>query len=198
MRIFFYYSPKKFINSYLVGNEKTGEAIFIDPIRITIDIIENISHHKYKLKSVLFTHTDKELQLEGLHTIMKIYNPKVIGVAPDLKIENSVVIKGDGIIDTAGFKIRHFSVQGLAAGAYMFQIENVVFSGAAIRAGEIGETSNIYAVRNLQRTLFQKIFNQNDEIIIMPELGPPTSIGSERLYNNALKKKHDSPRNSLF
>lgn len=207
MKVYFSYSNDKFLNSYVVANEKTGEAIFVDPLKIDLQTINLIESHNYRLRYVLFTHGDKNLQREGALTISKIYRDVEIvccrysGYAEILSHhiagENHITISGDGEIELAGLSVEYFSVAGLTLGAYCYKIDNVVFCGDALVAGRIGETSSDYATQNLQKFLQKKIFSLEEKVLLFPMHGAPSSIGVELLYNDGLKTNFKERRRSF-
>ena len=52
MKIYFHYSVEGFSNGYLVGNEKTREAVMIDPGLMNQELLSHIEKNKYHLTSV--------------------------------------------------------------------------------------------------------------------------------------------------
>lgn len=196
MKIYFTFSKTKFLNSYLVANEKTKEAIFIDPLKLEMESIKLIEKYNYNLTHILFTHGDKSLQREGALTVSKLYhNVKIVQyefsnysdeAKQSVNYENFQFIRGDGSLHIAGFTVEYFAISGLALGAYAFKIENVIFSGKALHAGRMGETSSDYASKNLQKSLQEKIFSKSKKLLIFPIQGAPTSIAVEKLYNSDL------------
>ena len=183
MKVYLHFSPQVFANTYLIGNEITKEAVIIDPAKITEKIINQIEKNEFALNAVLLTHNLENPYERGLKTILKIYNPKVYAgscFSEDITIN---ILRGDGCIDLAGYPVRYFAIPAHSSYSYMFQIENMVFTGTSLSAGMIGQTSNMYAERTLRNILKTKLMCFEDNLIIMPFYGPPTSIGVERKYN---------------
>lgn len=198
MKIYFIFSQEKFLNSYLVANEKTGEAIFIDPLKISLETIKLIQKHNYNLTHLLFTHGNNLLQWEGILTASKIYkNLEIVrndfcncndNINKSINNSSFKLIGGDGKLELAGLNVEYFFITGLAPGAFCYKIENVVFLGNALIAGQIGKTSSNYATQNLQKALWEKIFTLKKDLLLFPLKGPPTSIAVENLYNQDLTK----------
>ncbi|CEM63096.1 MBL fold metallo-hydrolase [Treponema phagedenis] len=186
MKIYFHYSIGSFTNSYLVGNEKTSEAIMVDPGRITTEIIHNIEKNNFSLRAVFITHCHATYYDHGLQTIMNVYQPEVFAADTEVDTIKTSVLRGDGLIERAGFTIEYFSVPGYSPDSYMFKIQNVLFTGDSLSAGMIGETANIYAGKNLLKNLHTKILCQDENIILFHGHGPPSSLKSELLYNDEL------------
>ena len=51
MKIYPHYSHESFVNSYLVGNEVSKEALIIDPGTITGEVIDHIEKNGYTLSA---------------------------------------------------------------------------------------------------------------------------------------------------
>jgi len=185
MKIYYHYSKDGFSNGYLVGNEKTGEAIIIDPGVMNNELLDHIEQNRFRLDAVLVTH-NHESHHRGLRPLLRIYAPRVYAADTELKGRKTVLLQGDGTFAAAGFAIRYFAVPGHSPDSLMFQIENVLFTGDALSAGRLGTTNNMYGKRNLLTHLKNKLLSQNDDIIIMSGHGPPSTVGAERLYNAEL------------
>lgn len=195
MKVYFHFSPSVFANSYLIGNEQTKEALIIDPCKITYKIIDQIETNGFDLKAVLITRSHDRSNENGTKTILKIYPSAVYAENSDIDGIKTQILKGDGIIDAAGFKIKYFSIQGHAV---IFQIENIIFSGEALSAGMIQKMPGLYALKNLKTNLQNKIMAQADETIIMPAFGPPTSVRAEKQFNKFLIEDTESKKENFF
>ncbi|MGI5083407.1 MBL fold metallo-hydrolase [Treponema putidum] len=186
MKVYLHFSPQLFTNTYLIGNEITKEAVIIDPAKITEKMIYQIEKNEFNLKAVLLTHNLEHPYETGLNTILKIYSPKVY--AGSCFSENVTIntLRGDGTIDLAGYPVRYFAIPAHSSYSYIFQIENIVFTGNSLSAGMIGQTSNVYAERTLRNILKTKLMGLDNSLIIMPFYGPPSSIGTELKFNASL------------
>lgn len=204
MKIFFNFSNDAFLNSYIVANEKNGQALLIDPLRLSMETINLIENHHFALTHILFTHGDEIFQRDGILTACKIY-PQVTVVNYALSAENTACLQnfdkknflrlsGDGTLNIAGFTVEYFAVSGLTSAAHCYKIENAVFCGKALIAGQIGKTSSTYATQNLQKTIREKIFLLPDTTILFPMNGAPTSIAVEKIYNTELQTNYKERR----
>jgi Zn-dependent hydrolases, including glyoxylases len=182
MKVYFHYSLEGFSNGYLVGNEKTGEAVIIDPGTMNRELLAHIENNHFMIDAVLVTHNHKSHH-RGLETLLKIYSPRVYAADSELNGQKTVLLQGDGTFAAAGFAVRYFAAPGHSPDSLMYQIENVLFTGDALSSGRLGETNNVYGKRNLVTHLKNKLLSQNDDIVIMPGHGPPSTVGAERLFN---------------
>ena len=187
MKIYYHFSREGFSNGYLVGNEKTGKAIVIDPGVMNRELLAHIEQNRYQLEAVLVTHNHASHH-NGLKTLLKIYSPKVYAADAELNGRKTTMLQGDGSFSAAGFTARYFSVPGHSPDSLMFQIEQVLFTGDALSAGRLGETNNVYGKRNLLTHLKNKLMTLSDDLILLPGHGPPTTIGAERMYNCELSR----------
>lgn len=188
MKIYFHLNPTGFSNCYIVANEKTNEAIIIDPGIITAAIIEQIESNNLKLAAVLITHNHGS-HVHGLKTLRKIYTPKIYGADLEIAGKETNVIAGNGKIRIAGMTVQYITLPGHTADSMVYKIGNVFFTGDAVSAGKIGSTNSSYSSHILRLNLNEKILSQQENTVILPGHGPPTSVGAERRFNTELGYK---------
>lgn len=195
MKIFFNYSQDKFLNSYLVVNEKNNQALLIDPLKLSMETINLIEKHNVELTHILFTHGDKAEQREGILSTAKVYSSvKVMHyeylnetLVETTDEKNFQLLSGDSVIYPAGLTVECFSLSGMGSSTHCFKIENIIFCGDALLSGKLASTTSAYAAQNLQKTLKEKIFTQEKSLLLFPRSGGPTSIAVETIYNQDLK-----------
>lgn len=188
MKVYFHLNLSGFSNCYVVVNEKTNEAILIDPGEITEKIIEQIEGNNYKLVAVLITHNHGS-HVNGLKTLRKIYSPKIFGAEWEIAKNNTTIITGDGKLRLAGFTIKYFSLPGHTSDSMIYKIGNIIFTGDTLSAGQIGDTNSSYSEHILKTNIEQKILSQQENTVLMPGHGPPTCVKAEKLFNLEIKKK---------
>jgi len=182
MKIYFHLNLEGFSNCYIVANPEKKEAIIIDPGKITNQIIHHIEDDNYTLCAVLVTHNHGS-HTRGLTTLRKIYNPDIYAADYEAAGSDTKVLKGNGIIRAGGFRIGYMSVPGHSPDSMCYKIGKVIFTGDTLSAGKIGDTNNTYARSTLISNVQTKILSQQDDTIIMPGHGPPTSIEAEKQFN---------------
>ncbi|MCR5290520.1 MAG: MBL fold metallo-hydrolase [Treponema sp.] len=185
MKIYFHLNIAGFSNSYLVMDEKTKEALIVDPGKITGDIIDKIESEKYALTSVLITH-NHATHIAGLKTLQKIYSLNIYAADWEVAKENTTVIKGEGSFTASGLVINHMSLPGHSFDSVVYKIGNVLFTGDTIYAGRIATTNNKFSEHILISNIQNKIFTQRDDTVIMPGHGPITSVLAEKQFNTDL------------
>ena len=184
MKVYFHFNIDGFSNCYVVTNEKNMEALIIDPGKITKEILEQVESGPYNLTAVLITHSHKS-HVRGLETLKKIYKPKVYAADFDIAGSEETLLNGDGIIYAAGLQIKHLALPGHSADSMAYKIGHIVFTGDTIFAGMISNPSSTYARRTLISNISTKILSQQDDIILMPGHGPPSTLAAEKNFNPA-------------
>lgn len=195
MLIYYFINKKGFSNCYIVVNERTKEAIIIDPSKITEDIITTLENNSFYLSSVLITHNHKT-HIQGIKSLIKIYSPKIFGANWEIEGKRAIFLAGDGKIKIAGFTVHYMLVSGHSSDSMIYKIGNVLFIGDVLSAGKIGSTNSAYANYTLCTNITQKIFSQQDNTIILPGHGPPTTVESEKQFN--YKSEVNSNKKDLY
>lgn len=184
MKIYFHLNIEGFSNCYVIVNELTREAIIVDPGIITPEIIENIEGGGYNLKAVLVTHNHGS-HVDGLKTLRKIYDPEIYAADWEVAGNETNILRDEGIVQIAGLTVGYTSIPGHTPDSIVYKIGRVLFTGDVMSAGKIGSSNNKFSEKALVRNIREKILSQQEDTILMPGHGPPTTIGAEKLYNIA-------------
>jgi glyoxylase-like metal-dependent hydrolase (beta-lactamase superfamily II) len=184
MKIYFHLCLEEFTNCYVVVNDDPSvmEALIIDPGKISNDIISQIENGGYKLTGVLVTH-NHENHVHGLTTLRKIYSPTIYAADYEVAGDQTVVLHGDGTFTVAGLSVQYLSVPGHSSDSMVFKIGNVLFTGDTLTAGLIGDTNSQYSHRLLRMNIHNKLLSQNEDCVLMPGHGPPTTVLTEIKFN---------------
>lgn len=188
MKIYQHYSIYGFSNSYIIGNEELGKAIIVDPAELTPTMIEKIENHHFDISGILITH-DHAHHVNGLSTIMKIYNPTIYASnAKLMRFQCRKVRDGDRMSE-AGFEIEAIAVPGHSQDSMAYLLEGLfLFTGDILHAGLIGKTSSAFNTNALAERIAHKLFSLPDRTVIFPGHGPPSTIGTEKKSNISYQK----------
>lgn len=197
-------------NCAVIWDEQKNAAI-IDPGDDAATLIQYIESNQLNLTKILITHAhlDHIMAAEKLrqHFNVDIYGshsadkplfehlpemcrnyglPEVNGFLPDHWLN-----EGDEVqVGVLTFKVRH--LPGHAPGHIgFFDFENkIVFSGDVLFKDSIGRT-DLYQgdLNQLLDTICTKMFDLDDDFIVMPGHGPHTTIGREKLHNPFLNRE---------
>ena len=182
MKIYYHLNPEGFSNTYVIANEKTKDVIIIDPGAMNEEIIEQIEANEFKLTAVLITHNHGS-HVNGLKTLLKIYSPRIYGADWGIAGKDTTVLNGDGKLRLAGMTVHYMTLPGHTADSMIYKIGTVLFTGDSITAGRIGSTDSSYSSHILRQNINERILSQQENTIIMPGHGPPSSVGAEKYCN---------------
>ena len=79
--------------------------------------------------------------------------------------------------------VHYMTLPGHTADSMIYKIGTVLFTGDSITAGRIGSTDSSYSSHILRQNINERIFSQQENTIIMPGHGPPSSVGAEKYCN---------------
>lgn len=114
---------------------------------------------------------------------------KAFGITKFEEPEIVKQINGGENFELAGFNIEAQHAPGHTAGSAIFTIDDAyLISGDVLFAGSIGRTDMPSgSMREMKKTLKEKILPLQDELIVLPGHGPQTTIAQERVRNPYLQ-----------
>jgi glyoxylase-like metal-dependent hydrolase (beta-lactamase superfamily II) len=173
-------------NCYILGDERTGEGLVIDPGDEAVRIVKVISKLRLKIRYILITHghfdhtgAASELRrITGSSLMIHSLDTGSLNVKPDGYLEDGQEIP------LGTFNIQVIHTPGHSPGGVCFYAPGAVFTGDTLFAGSVGRTDFPGGDHNLLvRGVIQKIFPLGDDIRVYPGHGPNSTIGRERLNN---------------
>jgi len=191
------------VNCYILADEKTKEAIIIDPgdeaekilgiinkDRLKIVYIVNTHSHidhigandiiREKTGASLLVHSLDAHYLEDplLNLSVMTNNEKKKFLPATQTLEDGDKIKVDGII------LRVLHTPGHTPGGISLYSGREVFTGDTLFAGSVGRVDLPTGDgEKLKLSIQKKLLTLPDEIKVYPGHGPETTIGKERRYN---------------
>lgn len=189
-------------NCFIVGEEKSGESVIIDPGGDGDIILSAVRRRQWKVIAVLNTHAhfdhtaanaavvketgaplmisrDDAPQLEQAHMAANIYGltAEQSPQADRLLDEGDVIMVGDQ-------EIRVLYTPGHTVGGAAFMTSIGLFSGDALFAGSIGRTDLPGGdYDTLITSIREKILSLPDNTPVYPGHGPATTVGREKDEN---------------
>jgi len=191
-------------NCYIIGDEKTKEAVVVDPGGSVDRILMVLSRFKLTVKLIVNTHAHPD-HVGGNAALAKATGAPIaihrieapilkslaaIGSSMGIPVENSpeaarLLEEGD-VIEVSNIKMKVLHIPGHSPGGICLVIEgtNKVIVGDALFRLSIGRTDfpggSFEALIN---GIKEKLYPLGDDIEAYPGHGPPTTIGYERKYN---------------
>ncbi|ACI20876.1 MULTISPECIES: MBL fold metallo-hydrolase [Thermodesulfovibrio] len=191
-----------FVNCYIIYDERTKEAVVIDPGDEPDLILDFIKEENLNLKYILCTHghfdhigSVKELRDEtGAKVVLhekdiEIYrnSPQIamqfFGIEIEPQPEPDILIKNGEILNTGNIQLTVIHTSGHSPGSVCFYTDGYIFTGDTLFAGSVGRTDIIGGSMNELLNSLKKIASLPDETIVFPGHGPKTKIGIEKKTN---------------
>jgi glyoxylase-like metal-dependent hydrolase (beta-lactamase superfamily II) len=188
-------------NSYLVIDEATNRAVFVDPGDEPDRLLAMLKESGASLDAIWLTHAHLD-HIGGVAGIKRLHPVPVYLHPADLPLYNRAAAQaamyglpfeqpeppdhdladGDSVsVGSLAFDVMH--VPGHAPGHVVFRHDDVVFGGDLLFAGSIGRTDLPFSdPASMESSLF-RICELDDATLVHPGHGPSTTIGQERASN---------------
>lgn len=182
MKLYQHYSVYGFANSYLLGNDETGQALVVDPGEFNAGMLNHIESNGYYVRAVLLTHNHVH-HVRGLKTLLRIYEAELFAATSRILDIPCRVVKDGERFAIAGFRAEAFSLPGHSPDSMAYRIDRLLFTGDALHAGMIGKTLSPFNADLLIERLRDRLMGLDDDLVVLPGHGPPSSLGIERRFN---------------
>ncbi len=182
MRCFYNFILNGFSNTYIVGPDASGEAIIVDPGELNIKLFKLIEDNDFYIKHILITHDDSP-HTEGIRSLLKIYDAKVYSNSGEIHDIKTVRVKAGMELNLSGFKVKVLGVPEPLTNSILFKIQNILFTGDSIGAGRLNKKLTSLERDKLKLYLEKHLLYMDNNTIILPGHGPPSTLKAERMFN---------------
>ncbi len=197
-------------NCYILWDEKDKEAIIVDPGEEGERIIEVVRKNSLKIRSVVNTHihidhigandflrekTEAPLLVHSADVFLlqnaELNLSALTGKDMSFGLPDRVLEEGDEI-GVGDFSLGVLHTPEHATGSICLCGDNKLFSGDTLFAGGIGRTDLAGgSLKELQKSIKDKILTLPDEVVVYPGHGPSTTVGKERRSNSFISQSDD-------
>jgi glyoxylase-like metal-dependent hydrolase (beta-lactamase superfamily II) len=191
MKLYAHYSVYGFANSYLLGDDETKQAIIVDPGEFNEGVLNHIERNGYYVRAVLLTHNHIH-HVRGLKTLLKIYEAEIFAATSRIFGLSCRVVKDGERFAIDGFTAEAYSVPGHSPDSMVYRIDRILFTGDALHAGMLGHTLSPFNANLLVERLKGKLRDLDDETLVLPGHGPPSTLGVERRFNIGFEEGYAS------
>ncbi len=186
MRCFYNFILNGFSNTYLIGPDSGGDAILVDPGELNIKLFKLIEDNNFYVKHILVTHNDFP-HTEGIKTLLKIYDAAVYSNLKEIDGIKTVPVCHGMEFDISGFNIRVIKAPDSAMDSILYRIDNMLFTGDVLGAGRISKKLKNNNNSNIRDYFIKHLLSMDDNTLIFPGHGPPSTLKVERMFNPDIK-----------
>ena len=169
-------------NTYIIGSMNGGQAILVDPGRFDVTLLELIENNDFDITTVLITH-NHDNHIKGLKTLLKVYKTEIIAGSKRIYDFDSLPVTDGMKINASGFDVEVIDVEGHSADSRVYKIGPYLFTGDVLSAGRVGSSLTGYTRKLLLQSIRSKIISIQEDLLILPGHGPPTTISAEKRWN---------------
>lgn len=193
------------IFSYLIGDEETGECLFIDPASQCDMLLAQAESHGLTVKFIVNTHShidhvmgNREMaEITGAKTIiheadadgMQETDPNILAV---FRAENppppDILVKDGERIRVGNIELEVIHTPGHTPGGMSLYTDGMVFTGDSLFVGSIGRTDfPKSSYRDLENSIRTRLYTLPENTVVYPGHNygesPTSTIGNEMKYN---------------
>lgn len=190
-------------NSYILGDETTGDGILIDPGHDPKAILARVRQLRLSISAIVNTHAHID-HVGGVGEVQRQLGVPFALHQRELPILESVPMQASifglpaievpkvqdwltagQILTVGGLEVRVIETPGHSPGSVTFVVgKHDLIVGDVLFAGSIGRTDLPGANHQaLIDSIVTKLFPLGDEMRVWPGHGPETTIGEERRFN---------------
>jgi glyoxylase-like metal-dependent hydrolase (beta-lactamase superfamily II) len=177
-------------NGYLFFLEDGLTAALIDPAGYPETLLRAVNDGPYALRYILITHkhadhcdatADVARAFPDAQIVMHRADVGAIGALAHRALP---VTDGDELPFGADAAIRMLHTPGHTDGSACFLFRSTVFTGDTLFAGSVGGIfADVSTYADLLASIRFKLFALDDDTVVMPGHGPPSTIAAERSHN---------------
>jgi len=196
-------------NCSVIGDEKTHDAMVIDPGDQIEGILEILRQEKLTLKQIVITHAHIDhvggamklkaatgapiLMNQNDYALLKMLDMQAawVGMRPPGDVQVDEAIGQGRVLKIGEISSNVVHTPGHTEGSICvyFPAEKKLIAGDTLFAGSIGRTDLPGgSMDKIMRSLHNQVLTLPDETEVVPGHGPVTTIGEERATNPFLQK----------
>jgi len=167
-------------NCYLIVCKKTGASVLIDAPGDASKILKQIE--ETNLRYILITHT----HFDHLGALSQLINHVNVPVAvhplekDSLPVEAGMLLNNNDCVKFGEIELKVVHTPGHTPGSICFLTDNILISGDTLFPGGPGRTSSPDALKQILKSIEEKILVLPDDTRIIPGHGDTTILGKEK------------------
>ena len=177
-------------NGYLFHLDDGKTAALIDPAGLPANLMRAIGEGPYALRYILITHKhadhcDATADVARAFPDAQIVMHKADAFAIGALARKALPVKdGESVPFGDAAEIRMLHTPGHTDGSSCFMFRSTLFTGDTLFAGSVGGAfGDVSTYADILDSVRNKIFKLDDETVLMPGHGPPSTIAEEKAHN---------------
>ena len=189
------YPPPPFAATFVVAAEARPNraptsprvaAALIDPGFFDPALLDVIEQNGLEITAVLITH-DHPAHTYGLGTVVRAYGPTVYAGRGVVAGVPATTLSDGERLAVGGLQLQAIALHGDGGEVLAYRLDDILFSGPALSAGEVGSTASPEAAARQEQALRERVATLPGATRILPGHGPPTTVALEVAFNPALR-----------
>jgi len=190
---------------YLVGDEKLGEGLFIDPADEVEMLLSEAEAYGIKIKYIVNTHShidhvmgnEEMVRLTRAQIMIHEEEAPTLGRTPSYLLEMfratpsppaDLLLREGDLIQVGQVQLQVLHTPGHSPGGICLTMDGMVFTGDTLFVGAVGRTDlPTSSWEDLERSVRVKLYSLPGETLVYPGHNygstPTSTIGHERLTN---------------
>ncbi len=186
LKLFCHFGYSAFSNIYIINQDGEENVIIVDPGIMDLQLLNLIENNGFYVKHILVTNNDHS-HVNGIRTLKKIYDADIYSYT-ELPCRNEFIkINHGDKLNLDGITIDVINVPGQSMDSVCFKIQNMLFTGDTIFAGSIASDLTREQLGTLKKFIKERIFSLDDDTLIFPGHGSPSTMSAEKAFNPHLK-----------
>ena len=178
--------------SYIIADEKTKEAVVVDPSYNSEEITSLLNGRGFKAKYIIDTHYHMD-HTAGNNGVKEAFDAKVVAHKRS-KITKDIGVDDGDIIKIGRISIRVIHTPGHSPDSICLLFDKKLLTGDTLFVGECGRTDMADgSAQDMYHSLFDKLMKLDDDIDVYPghDYGPKprSTVGIEKKTNYTLEKR---------
>jgi len=194
--------PSYGTNTYLVWDEKSKEAMLVDPADKSERLLNEINKMGLNVKYVINTHghgdhiggnnffktalkaklvihrSDAEMLIDSAKNLSAYMGTNIVTAAPDLKLD------GGEVLNIGKEEVKIIATPGHSRGGICLYFDETLISGDTLFAQSVGRSDLPGGDHNtLLKSIKEKLFILPEETLVLPGHGAETTIADEQVAN---------------
>ena len=184
-----HYMLSGFTNGYIAAKKSGGAACLVNPGSFDVTLLDTLEAHRLYPRYVLIT-TAEPQHTGGLETLQRVYDTVVFAAAPVSQARRVERVSDGQILHLEGMEIAVIGLSTHRVDAVAFSWQRVLFSGNVLQAGTIMMGDDSYATIDVRTMVRERLLSLPGDTLILPSIGPPTSVDTERRTNIDVADPH--------